>query len=76
MTTTAQHFSHDSILQKLVRVRVDDIRETYLEISQGNTVFGVMTLGKEQVPQTELASFDLQFLDHRYDGLPPGLVSR
>ena len=55
---------------------VGDIKETYFEIGQGNTMLGVMALGKEQVPQTELTSFDLEFLDHRYDGLPPSLVSR
>lgn len=39
-------------------------------------MFGVMTLAEEKIPQTELASFDLQFLDDWNNGLPPSLVSR
>jgi hypothetical protein len=60
--------------QRTIAERV--CKRTYFEVSQGDTVFGIMSLAQEKVPETELAGFCLELFDDRDDGLPPRGIIR
>jgi len=51
-------------------------RGTYFEVSQGNTVLGIMSLAQEKIPKAELASFRLELFDDRDHRLPPRCIIR
>jgi hypothetical protein len=50
--------------------------DTYLEVSQGHAVLGVMSLAQEEIPEAELARFRLEILNDRDDRLPPRCIVR
>jgi hypothetical protein len=50
--------------------------EPYFEVTQGDTVLGIMSLAEEKVPKAELASFRLELFDDRDDRLPARCITR
>ena len=82
VSTSPHDFGHDGILRNSGDVsrrgallQKYESWGTHFEVSQGDTVLGVMGLAEEEVPEAEFAGLCLEFFDDGDDRLPPRCVT-
>ena len=69
------YYNTDSKCKQADGSRIEE-QGTYFEVSQGDTVLGIMSLAQKKVPEAELASIHLEFFDDRDNRLPPCCIIR